>query len=171
MNDSVNYMFDPTLSLQPDLFLPSPPLDMYMFNSPHLFLDTVMPTHNQPKRKRTNTGHIECFNCHVTKTPLWRRTPDRVHSLCNACGLYYKQYNMHRPLQVRQKQKISKVVLNRCKRPRQEEIPEDDTKFKSSLDSMSPEQMEKFLNVMERRCEMLRSIIYSNPREINVYSL
>lgn len=46
---------------------------------------------------------LECFNCHVTHTPLWRRTPDRMHSLCNACGLYYKQYNYHRPLNIRQK--------------------------------------------------------------------
>ncbi|KAI8065932.1 hypothetical protein BC940DRAFT_334448 [Gongronella butleri] len=47
---------------------------------------------------------LECSNCHVTSTPLWRRTPDRVHFLCNACGLYYKQYGSHRPLHVRQKQ-------------------------------------------------------------------
>ncbi|KAI8988423.1 hypothetical protein BDF20DRAFT_815583 [Mycotypha africana] len=46
---------------------------------------------------------LECFNCKVTKTPLWRRTPDRKHSLCNACGLYYKQYNCHRPLHIRNK--------------------------------------------------------------------
>lgn len=52
---------------------------------------------NRPPRK------LECFNCKVTKTPLWRRTPDRKHSLCNACGLYYKQYNHHRPLHVRNK--------------------------------------------------------------------
>ncbi|KAF9929802.1 hypothetical protein BGZ67_006140 [Mortierella alpina] len=44
-----------------------------------------------------------CFNCNVTQTPLWRRTPDRQHSLCNACGLYYKQYGAHRPLNVRHK--------------------------------------------------------------------
>ncbi|KAI7899515.1 uncharacterized protein BX663DRAFT_521153 [Cokeromyces recurvatus] len=50
---------------------------------------------------------LECYNCHVTKTPLWRRTPDRAHSLCNACGLYYKQYGTHRPLHVRQKQQQS----------------------------------------------------------------
>lgn len=50
---------------------------------------------------------LECHNCHVTKTPLWRRTPDRAHSLCNACGLYYKQYGTHRPLHVRQKQQQS----------------------------------------------------------------
>lgn len=52
---------------------------------------------SRPRRK------LECYNCKVTKTPLWRRTPDRVHTLCNACGLYYKQYNQHRPLHVRQK--------------------------------------------------------------------
>ncbi|KAF9578300.1 hypothetical protein BGW38_005979 [Lunasporangiospora selenospora] len=46
---------------------------------------------------------LVCFNCKVTKTPLWRRTPDRQHSLCNACGLYYKQYGAHRPLHVRTK--------------------------------------------------------------------
>ncbi|KAK3817245.1 MAG: GATA zinc finger-domain-containing protein, partial [Benniella sp.] len=39
-----------------------------------------------------------CHNCGVTKTPLWRRTVDRQHSLCNACGLYYKQYKTNRPL-------------------------------------------------------------------------
>ncbi|KAI8344042.1 hypothetical protein BC941DRAFT_342692 [Chlamydoabsidia padenii] len=50
--------------------------------------------------------HMECFNCKVTKTPLWRRTPDRKQTLCNACGLYYKQYNAHRPLQVRHKTQV-----------------------------------------------------------------
>lgn len=39
-----------------------------------------------------------CHNCGVTKTPLWRRTPDKRHSLCNACGLYLKQYKTMRPL-------------------------------------------------------------------------
>ncbi|KAI8381181.1 uncharacterized protein BYT42DRAFT_530913 [Radiomyces spectabilis] len=52
--------------------------------------------------------HLECYNCKVTKTPLWRRTPDRVHTLCNACGLYYKQYNQHRPLHVRHKNHLAR---------------------------------------------------------------
>ncbi|KAF9135775.1 hypothetical protein BGW39_000072 [Mortierella sp. 14UC] len=50
---------------------------------------------------------LECFNCKVTQTPLWRRTLDRKHSLCNACGLYYKQYNGHRPLHIRHKPSLS----------------------------------------------------------------
>lgn len=56
-----------------------------------------VPTAKRPPRQ------LECFNCKVTKTPLWRRTPDRAHTLCNACGLYYKQYGSHRPLHIRQK--------------------------------------------------------------------
>ncbi|KAI8880855.1 glucocorticoid receptor-like (DNA-binding domain) [Backusella circina FSU 941] len=47
--------------------------------------------------------HFKCYNCNVTKTPLWRRTPDRSHTLCNACGLYFKQYKHHRPLHVQHK--------------------------------------------------------------------
>ncbi|CAG8612466.1 4083_t:CDS:2, partial [Racocetra fulgida] len=57
-------------------------------------------------KKQTSTKpprNLECYNCGVNKTPLWRRTPDRMHSLCNACGLYYKQYNTHRPLHIRNK--------------------------------------------------------------------
>ncbi|KAF9977493.1 hypothetical protein BGZ73_005880 [Actinomortierella ambigua] len=50
---------------------------------------------------------LECYNCKVTSTPLWRRTLDRKHSLCNACGLYYKQYNGHRPLHIRHKPSAS----------------------------------------------------------------
>lgn len=59
------------------------------------------------KKSQKPPRQMECFNCHVTKTPLWRRTPDRAHSLCNACGLYYKQYGHHRPLHVRQKQQTT----------------------------------------------------------------
>ncbi|KAI8878724.1 hypothetical protein K501DRAFT_287728 [Backusella circina FSU 941] len=62
---------------------------------------------SKPKTYRP-PRQLECHNCHVTKTPLWRRTPDRAHSLCNACGLYYKQYGTHRPLHVRQKQQNAK---------------------------------------------------------------
>lgn len=59
---------------------------------------------------------LECFNCKVTKTPLWRRTPDRAHSLCNACGLYYKQYNCHRPLHVRNKTHTIRAHPYACER-------------------------------------------------------
>ncbi|KAI8830702.1 GATA zinc finger-domain-containing protein, partial [Chytridium lagenaria] len=53
------------------------------------------------KRQRENTRNLVCHNCGATSTPLWRRTVDRLHSLCNACGLYYKQYQSHRPSNIR----------------------------------------------------------------------
>ncbi|KAG0358493.1 hypothetical protein BGZ54_010397, partial [Gamsiella multidivaricata] len=62
----------------------------------------------KPKKQSSRPPRaLECYNCKVTQTPLWRRTLDRKHSLCNACGLYYKQYNGHRPLHVRQKPSLS----------------------------------------------------------------
>lgn len=76
---------------------------------------TTSNTIQQEKPKNTRTPRqLECYNCHVTKTPLWRRTPDRAHSLCNACGLYYKQYGNHRPLHIRQKQSSS--ASSTCKK-------------------------------------------------------
>ncbi|KAF8950350.1 hypothetical protein BGZ46_004585 [Entomortierella lignicola] len=62
----------------------------------------------KPKKQSSRPPRaLECFNCKVTQTPLWRRTLDRKHSLCNACGLYFKQYNGHRPLHVRQKPSLN----------------------------------------------------------------
>lgn len=87
--------------------------------SPLLSESPSTPPPSMPTTPTTSTGgslplggatgssrpsrNISCFNCGVTKTPLWRRTPDRAHSLCNACGLYYKQYSTHRPLHIRHK--------------------------------------------------------------------
>ncbi|KAI3402457.2 SFU1 [Candida oxycetoniae] len=42
----------------------------------------------------------QCSNCGTTKTPLWRRAPDGT-SICNACGLYLKSNNSHRPVNLK----------------------------------------------------------------------
>jgi hypothetical protein len=68
----------------------------------------------KPKKQRSIHGSDDeplthCYNCGVTKTPLWRRTPDKRHSLCNACGLYLKQYKHDRPLNRVQRQLATKA--------------------------------------------------------------
>src|SRR4051794_17711113 len=56
-------------------------------------------SHRESKRHGAKPPRqLQCYNCGIKNTPLWRRTPDRMHSLCNACGLYFKQYHVHRPL-------------------------------------------------------------------------
>ncbi|CAO3636499.1 unnamed protein product [Cunninghamella blakesleeana] len=173
----------------------------------------------KPKKVRP-PRQLECFNCHVTKTPLWRRTPDRAHSLCNACGLYYKQYGTHRPLHVRQKQQLpnnsnmkpiqssvanhqkwsnenitplkplaskqplilpaisgmkrsfdhlngnnndgeeeTNWLMNENKKRNKDLTEEEDDRFKSLLARMNKDQMHGFLDMLERRCVILRSVL------------
>ncbi|KAJ6571093.1 GATA zinc finger-domain-containing protein, partial [Mycena capillaripes] len=42
----------------------------------------------------------ECYHCHTTTTPLWRRDPKTHRTLCNACGLYLQQRHSQRPQQL-----------------------------------------------------------------------
>ncbi|KAJ3199732.1 hypothetical protein HDU82_000195 [Entophlyctis luteolus] len=55
-------------------------------------------TKAERKKIREHNRGLTCFNCGATTTPLWRRTADRKNNLCNACGLYYKQYQTNRPV-------------------------------------------------------------------------
>ncbi|KAI8371913.1 hypothetical protein BD560DRAFT_295018, partial [Blakeslea trispora] len=41
-----------------------------------------------------------CLNCDTTTTSLWRRDDDG-DTICNACWLYYKLRNVHRPLSMK----------------------------------------------------------------------
>ncbi|OBZ86368.1 Siderophore biosynthesis regulatory protein URBS1 [Choanephora cucurbitarum] len=53
--------------------------------------------------------NTRCFNCDTTTTPLWRRDDDG-NNICNACGLYYKLHNVHRPLSMK------RSIIHRRKR-------------------------------------------------------
>ncbi|KAI9283306.1 hypothetical protein BY458DRAFT_428054 [Sporodiniella umbellata] len=56
-----------------------------------------------------NRQALMCANCRTTTTPLWRRD-EAGNTICNACGLYYKLHNVHRPVSMK------RSVIKRRKR-------------------------------------------------------
>ncbi|KAI7873827.1 glucocorticoid receptor-like (DNA-binding domain) [Lichtheimia hyalospora FSU 10163] len=111
-------------------------------------------THQQqekPKNSRT-PRQLECYNCHVTKTPLWRRTPDRAHSLCNACGLYYKQYGNHRPLHIRQKQSSSSTATSTTGSKKRSHADVQNANMHKKQDDTDFGLLQKFLQQENQQC-------------------
>eukprot|EP00842_Homolaphlyctis_polyrhiza_P001774 jgi/Hompol1/2598/HPOL_005567-RA len=53
-----------------------------------------------------------CRNCNVTSTPLWRRLPDGL--FCNACALYFKLHNFHRPKNSASHLKSEDEIIHEC---------------------------------------------------------
>ncbi|CEP14580.1 hypothetical protein [Parasitella parasitica] len=64
------------------------------------------PAFNQ---HQVNRQALICANCRTTTTPLWRRD-EQGNTICNACGLYYKLHNVHRPVSMK------RSVIKRRKR-------------------------------------------------------
>ncbi|KAF9077167.1 hypothetical protein BDP27DRAFT_1311931 [Rhodocollybia butyracea] len=65
--------------------------------SPSPVQDLSTSTPKSERKPRTSGCNKMCFHCHATSTPLWRREPSTLRTLCNACGLYLQQRNKLRP--------------------------------------------------------------------------
>lgn len=70
--------------------------------------DAIIPVKTEEKSPLHKRSHSfnddksgqQCSNCGTTKTPLWRRAPDGT-LICNACGLYLRSNNHHRPVNLK----------------------------------------------------------------------
>ncbi|KAI8390366.1 hypothetical protein BD560DRAFT_380739 [Blakeslea trispora] len=92
------------------------------------------PAFNQHQVNR-HTALI-CANCRTTTTPLWRRD-EAGNTICNACGLYYKLHNVHRPVSMKRsviKRRKRIIVAGDDHHPQEEEEEDDE------LDSSNEEE-------------------------------
>ncbi|CAJ0925316.1 7430_t:CDS:2, partial [Entrophospora sp. SA101] len=119
--------------------------------------------------KRTSSKpprQLQCFNCGIKNTPLWRRTPDRMHSLCNACGLYYKQYHVHRPLHIIHKTRTSSSKSYPYILPAMKGEDDDTDAMMDDMSDMSSEHLGHESNYddygLDRNC--VESPIYTNDK-------
>ncbi|KAI9330302.1 hypothetical protein BDR26DRAFT_871590 [Obelidium mucronatum] len=80
------------------------PPNSVLADLPTLALSEIDPTilkrlsKAEKKKIREHNRNLVCFNCQATTSPIWRRSECKQHMLCNACGLYWKHNQSHRPL-------------------------------------------------------------------------
>ncbi|ORY99825.1 hypothetical protein BCR42DRAFT_385441 [Absidia repens] len=94
-----------------------------------------------------NARSTSCFNCKTSNTPLWRRDGDG-HTICNACGLYYKLHNVHRPIAMK------RSIIKRRKRvaiPATMTTSSTLTTTKTATDEFNSERLDKNLASNKRK--------------------
>jgi GATA-binding protein len=82
------------------------------------------PAFNQ---HQVNRQALICANCRTTTTPLWRRD-EQGNTICNACGLYYKLHNVHRPVSMKRSviKRRKRIIITQGSDEEGGEIEEDE---------------------------------------------
>ncbi|KAJ2963504.1 hypothetical protein NQZ79_g1491 [Umbelopsis isabellina] len=95
------------------------------------------PAFNQHQVNRTA---LVCANCQTTTTPLWRRD-EANNTICNACGLYYKLHNVHRPVTMKRstiKRRKRVAVTTASEKGTDDEDEHDDLESESATSIEGP---------------------------------
>lgn len=113
-----------------------------------------------------------CYNCRVEKTPMWRKILDtgsnKVVTLCNACGIYYKTKGSHRPRSLISKNNIVTLSDLVDKISKEEEAKANKLEKKSETpNSGTANQRPKVLVNNDVKLENLNIIQCSNCNNTN----
>ncbi|KAG1813474.1 hypothetical protein EV424DRAFT_1326546 [Suillus variegatus] len=79
-----------------------------------------------------SVGSAQCYNCHTTATPLWRKD-DEGKTVCNACGLYYKLHGSARPISMK-----SDIIRKRSRHDARAQRTPSETPSQTQTPSASP---------------------------------
>eukprot|EP01134_Creolimax_fragrantissima_P002243 CFRG2243T1 len=80
---------------------------------------------------------LMCTNCSTSNTCLWRSSEQGLR-LCNACGLYYKAKNKHRPENLFNKKKLTSRTENHTvtRTPKENSVGKYDAMSRSGVSSV-----------------------------------
>jgi len=99
------------------------------------------PAYNQ---HQVNRQSLICANCQTTTTPLWRRD-EANNTICNACGLYYKLHNVHRPVTMKRstiKRRKRVAITTTSEKATDDEDDQDDLKSETDISVGEPHNNE-----------------------------
>ncbi|CAO3647621.1 unnamed protein product [Mucor fragilis] len=119
------------------------------------------PAFNQ---HQVNRHALICANCRTTTTPLWRRD-EEGNTICNACGLYYKLHNVHRPVSMKRSviKRRKRIIVNEDGEGQEEE---DELESSSEGDAVDSDDEEKVKQAAEKREKKKRRVVNTTVANI-----
>ncbi|KAL9540520.1 hypothetical protein MBANPS3_009636 [Mucor bainieri] len=124
------------------------------------------PAFNQ---HQVNRHALICANCRTTTTPLWRRD-EEGNTICNACGLYYKLHNVHRPVSMKRSviKRRKRIIVNEHGEGAEDE--EDELESSSEGDHVGDEEdsddEEKVKQAAEKKERKKRRVVNTTVTNI-----
>lgn len=122
------------------------------------------PAFNQ---HQVNRHALICANCRTTTTPLWRRD-EEGNTICNACGLYYKLHNVHRPVSMKRSviKRRKRIIVSENGDIGEGEEEEDELESSSEGDHVDSDDEEKVKQAAEKKEKKKRRVVNTTVANI-----